>query len=49
MQGLEKLCNSLTNSKITKIEIDEVNRSCSVSKAQKFLDYKLFDKDVKVK
>ncbi|XP_045482241.1 protein phosphatase 1 regulatory subunit 37-like [Harmonia axyridis] len=29
VHGLERLCNALTNSKITKIEIDDINRSCS--------------------
>ncbi|KAL3289423.1 hypothetical protein HHI36_022848 [Cryptolaemus montrouzieri] len=29
VQGLDKLCNALTNSKITKIEIDDTNRSCN--------------------
>lgn len=28
VQGLERLCTALTNSKIIKIEIDEFNRSC---------------------
>ncbi|XP_044765844.1 protein phosphatase 1 regulatory subunit 37-like [Coccinella septempunctata] len=27
--GLERLCNALTNSRVIKIEIDDVNRSCS--------------------
>ncbi|KAK9890412.1 hypothetical protein WA026_010502 [Henosepilachna vigintioctopunctata] len=29
MQGLERLCNALTNSRITKIEIDDTNRFCN--------------------
>lgn len=31
-QGLESLCKALTNSKIIKVEIDETNRNCDVSK-----------------
>lgn len=30
--GLERLCQALTSSKISKIEIDETNRSSNVSK-----------------
>lgn len=31
INGVESLCQALTNSKIYKIEIDENNRSCNVS------------------
>ncbi|XP_060536898.1 protein phosphatase 1 regulatory subunit 37-like isoform X2 [Cylas formicarius] len=39
--GVETLCNALTNSKITKIEIDENNRSCSDPEAYSQLVKKL--------
>ncbi|XP_072402923.1 uncharacterized protein [Diabrotica undecimpunctata] len=41
VNGVEKLCQALTNSKINKIEIDENNRSCSDPEAYSQLVKKL--------
>ncbi|KAJ8941252.1 hypothetical protein NQ314_010450 [Rhamnusium bicolor] len=42
INGVEKLCQALTNSKINKIEIDENNRSCNDPEAYSQLVKKLF-------